>query len=605
MKAIILAAGMGNRLLPLTADRPKGMIEVNQTPILKNTLDALAGYKDELTEIIMVVGYRQESIRDYFGKQYRGMDITYVVNSIYDATNNIYSLALSTQCYQGKEDILLFESDVYFEPAVLDRLMQERRGRQSIAVVDAYKPWMDGTVVTLKDGYIGELVSSKHIDRTDVYKTVNIYYFSGDFFNDVFMPMLKVYMQTHSTNHYYEIVLKAIVHLDYFKIRGLCIDGLKWYEIDDVQDLSRAAFLFKDHQGQLCDIRQSWGGYWNFDIVDYNFICNAFFPGDTFCKSLSQNLHALLTAYPSARGIINRKAAAAFDEDPACLLVCNGASEAIKFLMQCFLRPVVVTPNFGEYSNHPCVVKWPLRERDDFQLDLERLHRAVLGNDCDAVVITNPNNPTARKTSRTEIEAFLDVLPEDVTLVLDTSFEDFTLGSVAPDPHRHENLVVVKSLGKAVGLPGIRLGYVRTANRMLLDRLDQMMPIWNVNSFAEFFFENYTKFKKDIQHSIAQLNAEKEVLIQGLESIRLNGRPMFKVIGRDANFLFCRLDQQVDADSLAEHLYKAGRIVIKDCTDKVQPAQHGYVRLNVLPSDSNQLLLDCCQEYCRQAALCA
>ncbi len=603
MKAIILAAGMGNRLMPLTSDRPKGMIEVNQTPILKNALDALAEYKDEVSEVIMVVGHMRMKISGFFGCKYKGMNITYVFNNEYDTTNNIYSLALSTECFKSREDIVLFESDVFFEHEVLHRLMQERHGPNSIAVLDVFRPWMDGTVVTLKDGYIGELVNSSYVENKQIFKTVNIYYFKGDFFNDVFMPMLYVYMQTHSINDYYEIVLKAIVHLDYFKIKGLCIDGLKWYEIDDVQDLNNAEFLFKTKKEQLRDIRESWGGYWNYDVVDYNFICNAFFPGDRFCKSIGSNLQSLLTTYPSARGVVNRKAAAAFGEDPDHILVCNGACEAITFAMNCFSQPLVVTPNFGEYLKHPCSISFPLREGDYFELDLKSLEKAVSSGAYDAVVITNPNNPTALKKSREEIESFLDALPQDVTLILDTSFADFATESSAPDPDKYQNLLVIKSLGKAVGLPGIRLGYLKTANRGLLEHLNQMIPIWNVNSFAEFFFENYTKFKSDIKDSIVMLCKEKERFVKDLEGIKNNGNKMFQVIGKDANFLFCQMDKAVDVSIFSDYLYETGRIIIKDCTDKVQPSEHNYIRLNVLPRGKNEIFIDFCERFYNHATI--
>ena len=117
MKAIILAAGMGTRLLPITLSVPKCLVPVNSKPILEHQLDALlkAGVRDT----ILVVGYLSELIFDKYGTRYGGMNIHYVRNQIYDRTNNLYSLWLARLHLDNQ--VLLLEGDLFFEAELLHR----------------------------------------------------------------------------------------------------------------------------------------------------------------------------------------------------------------------------------------------------------------------------------------------------------------------------------------------------------------------------------------------------------------------------------------------------------------------------------------------------
>ena len=149
MQAIILAAGMGRRLGELTQDNTKCMLEVNGIRLIDRTFDSLS--KLHLSRIVMVVGYNGEKVKQYLGRSYKGMEIVYVDNPVYDKTNNIYSLYLARN-YMGAEDTLLLESDLIFEHSVIEKLLADPR--PDLALVDKYESWMDGTVVTIDDDYI-------------------------------------------------------------------------------------------------------------------------------------------------------------------------------------------------------------------------------------------------------------------------------------------------------------------------------------------------------------------------------------------------------------------------------------------------------------------
>ena len=173
MQAIILAAGMGKRLKELTHDNTKCMIQVCGETLI----DRMLRQQDRLNleRIVIVVGYQGRRLIDFVSSLDIKTPIEFIENPIYDKTNNIYSLSLAKERLL-EDDTLLFESDIIFEDSVLDALVQDPR--PTLALVDKYEPWMDGTCVRLSgDDEIIEFIPGKkfnHLDSEDCYKTVNI-----------------------------------------------------------------------------------------------------------------------------------------------------------------------------------------------------------------------------------------------------------------------------------------------------------------------------------------------------------------------------------------------------------------------------------------------
>ncbi|MCI0816522.1 MAG: phosphocholine cytidylyltransferase family protein, partial [Chloroflexi bacterium] len=141
MQAVILAAGQGTRLRPLTDHRPKCLVEVEGQPILRYQLEALC--EVGVRECIVVVGHRAAQVRSAFGSRFLGLSITYVENEVFETTNNIYSLWLARREITG--DMLLLEGDLLFEPALLMDLLDSPY--ENVAVVDRFRFPMNGTVI--------------------------------------------------------------------------------------------------------------------------------------------------------------------------------------------------------------------------------------------------------------------------------------------------------------------------------------------------------------------------------------------------------------------------------------------------------------------------
>ena len=180
MQAIILAAGMGRRLGELTNDNTKCMLQVNGVRLIHRLLDSI--YEAGIRRVVLVVGYKAENVKSLIGDEYRGMEILYVENSVYDKTNNIYSLFLARE-YLVADDTILLESDLIFESRILAKIIENPY--PNLALVDKYESWMDGTVVTINsENSIVEFLTKDKFKYSDIgtyYKTVNIYKFSKDF----------------------------------------------------------------------------------------------------------------------------------------------------------------------------------------------------------------------------------------------------------------------------------------------------------------------------------------------------------------------------------------------------------------------------------------
>ena len=144
MQALILAAGMGKRLKNLTRDNTKCMVKVNGVTLIDRMLHQLEG--QQLSRIVIVVGYEGQRLIDYIGTLGITTPIEFVNNPVYDRTNNIYSLALAKD-WLCREDTILMESDIIFEDSVLEAVIEDPR--ETVALVDKYRSWMDETCVKL------------------------------------------------------------------------------------------------------------------------------------------------------------------------------------------------------------------------------------------------------------------------------------------------------------------------------------------------------------------------------------------------------------------------------------------------------------------------
>ena len=589
MQAIILAAGMGKRLGELTKGNTKCMIEVGGETLISRLLHQLDQL--HLQRIILVVGYKAKELREYLLNIHIQTAIEYVENTIYDKTNNIYSLYLAKD-YLTKDDTLLFESDIIMEDSLIQKLIENPY--PDLALVDKYESWMDGTVVTIdEENRILRFIPNslfKYDEIPDYYKTVNVYKFSKHFSSTMYVPFLEAYCKALGRNEYYEQVLRVITMLDNSGIRALPLNGEQWYEIDDIQDLDIAESIFTEHQYDLLCSR--FGGYWRYPhILDFCYLVNPYFPNQRLLDEMSHSFARLLTEYPSGLRVNNLLAAKDFGVKQDYILVGNGAAELIKVLSEQMLGKVgVVRPTFEEYPNRmmPEQVVVFEAKAPSFSYTADDLMTYFADKNIWSLVLINPDNPSGNYISYADCLRLADwCQARDIMLILDESFIDFStehptfLNNLILEKYDH--LVVIKSISKSFGVPGLRLGILATSNAPLMTNLRRAVSIWNINSFAEFFLQILGKYEKSYQDAMNTFRAERNRFVSALADISY-----LRVIPSEANYVLCEVLAPHTPRELAIRLLKDHNILIKDCSVKCHAP---YIRLAIRDTkDNNQLI---------------
>lgn len=598
MQAVILAAGMGKRLGDLTKENTKCMVKVNGIALIDRLLSQLSDLN--LNRVVIVVGYQGDKLISHIGNRYsERLNIEYVFNPIYDKTNNIYSLALTKDKLQ-EDDTLLIESDLIFDDRMFSLILGDPY--PNLALVAKYQTWMDGTMVRIDDdNNVVNFITKSAFKYSDVeyyYKTVNIYKFSREFLVHKYSPFLDAYCSALGNNEYYEQVLRVICMLDNSELKALPVTNEKWYEIDDVQDLDIAEALFADDEKHLQQYMRRFGGYWRFpDMLDYCYLVNPYFPSRRLKDEMKANFETLLTEYPSGMYVNSLLAGKCFGVKQEYVVPGNGAAELIKSLMEWLEgRLGVIYPTFEEYPNRRSAdtLEIFVPSSDDFHYTVDDLISYFSEHRTDSLLLINPDNPSGNYIP------FKDVLrlaswcaDEDIRLVVDESFVDFTSEFPASTLlkndilERYPDMIVLKSISKSFGVPGLRLGILASADKDLIAFLKKDVSIWNLNSFAEFFMQIYTKHEADYIKAAVKFRTERQRFMD-----ELSGIPYLKVFPSQANYFLCEVLPPYSSNALAVTLLKEYNILIKDCSGKKAFDGRSCIRLAIRDRKDNVRLTD-------------
>ena len=592
--AILLAAGIGDRLRPFTDTHPKCLAKVAGVPIIENALARLSevGTKD----VVLVVGHFGDMIRGRFGDRFQGMTLTYVVSEDFRTTNNIYSLWLAR--HHLTEDVLLLEADVFFERAVLDRMLSSGPG--NLAAVSQHQSWMSGTVVSLdEEGHIAALFDSHHqgidFDYSKVFKTANLYLFRGDFLRRYFVPHLEAYVTSGDVDEYYESVLHTLGHRGKHQLTGVVCDDLKWYEIDDESDRLEAEYLFSSPAERYEHVSTQHGGYWRFGFTDHAYLYNPYYPPPTLFTHFHNHLQDLVLNYPVGQEVVARLVGTMIDQPMERIVVGNGASEFIRILAGRFPGKVICpVPSFNEYEN-ACdegdFIPFAL-EAPSFDLDVDEFAEAALAGEARLAVVLNPNNPTGLTVPREDLLRLAKRLnDEGCKLIVDESFIDFSAqrGELSVEAHLDEapNLTVLKSLSKSFGIGGLRLGYILTADDELREFVRSELHIWNINSFAESFLRLAPRFHRQFKQSCNRVASDRDGLYDGLNEI-----PGMRPYKSEANFVLCRLpDDSPSSPEIAKQMFVKYNIFVKHCAGKAMAEGDRFLRIASRTAADNDLFV--------------
>lgn len=596
MQAVILAAGMGKRLKSLTENNTKCMIEVNGVSLIDRMLKQIEK-QDSISRIIIVVGYKGEELKDYISSLDIKTPISYIENDIYDKTNNIYSLYLAKEnlC---EDDTLLLESDLIFEDSVLDSLLSDER--ETLALVDKYESWMDGTCVKIgKDDTIEEFVPNnkfKFDEIKDYYKTVNIYKFSKDFSKHYYVPFLEAYQKALGQNEYYEQVLKVLTMLDDRQIKAKKLDNQKWYEIDDVQDLDIAKSIFNPDEDKKVDLLQKrYGGYWRYPkMIDFCYLVNPYFPPQRLKDEIKANFEELLTKYPSGMHINSLLAAKNFGVKEDNIAVGNGAAELIKSIMEMFSGKVgFARPTFEEYPNrydNDNSVNF-IPQNKDYSYTTDDLINYFEMNEVQNLIIVNPDNPSGNYIKKDDVLSLIDwAKTKGINIVIDESFVDFADekdSSIIEQDILEQNphLIVVKSISKSFGVPGVRLGIVASGNKELIGQIKKNVSIWNINSFGEFYLQIEEKYRNDYEESLIKIREERKRFQDELSAIK-----GIRVIPSQANYVMVELDDSISSKELLKLMLVKYNILMKELVSKTDGKN--YLRIAVRDKHDDDILIE-------------
>ena len=597
MQAIILAAGMGRRLGELTNENTKCMVNICGKTLIERMLDQIRDH--DFNQIVFVIGYYGEKLKQFIGDNYKGIPVKYVENPDYKTTNNIYSLYLAKD-YLIKDDTILFESDLIIENSILHDLINNPY--PNLTAVAKFESWMDGTVVTIdEENNVLSFIPKKEFIYSNIdnyYKTINIYKFSSSFSENHYLPFLEAYSRTMGKNEYYEDVLRVIAFLNHSTLKAHVINHMqKWYEIDDIQDVDIAETLFADKENILIKYQKRYGGYWRFPkLLDFCYLVNPYFPTQKMKDELKSHFDTLLSEYSSSLDVNCLLASKFFSIKHKYLTIGNGAAELIKELMYLLEGKVgIMLPTFEEYfarKGSDCFIQYNIKN-NLYQYSAKDIMSYFSDKDINALLLINPDNPSGNFIPINDvIEIASWAKNKNISFILDESFVDFSESSVSNSLLNNEileqfpNMIIIKSISKSYGVPGLRLGILASSNFQIVNQIKKELPIWNINSFAEYFMQIFNKYEKEYIAACKKIISVRSKLLNDISNIKY-----FRVIPSMANYFLCEVLAPFTAKEITFLLLDKFNILVKDCSSKLGFQNKEFIRIAVRSEEDNDVLL--------------
>ena len=585
MKAVILAAGYGGRMSPLTKEIHKTLLKVNGERIMDLIIKSLIN--NNIKDIVIVTGYKKEQLKNHLINNFNDIPFQFIHNEKYATTNNIFSLALAFEQIKFDKDIIMIESDLIYSSDVIEKAINSKF--KNLALISPYKIGMDGTVVEVLDNKIIGLypphLQGENFNLFDKFKTLNIYKFSKEFCKNEFKKLLVYYAKSIDDNCYYELILGILIYMQRQEIFCEIVPNEKWVEVDDPNDLIGAEFHF-NKKNRISILEHSFGGYWNYDIIDFCFIRNMYFPTKSMMAEMKNNLPFLLENYGSKQKVLNEKLSYVLQYNKENLIALNGAAQIYPIISEIIKNQEILIPNpgFGEYERLFNVEDTYI---DNGDVNYNLIERKVKKNS--NIVFVNPNNPTGTMLKTSWILKMIDTYPNKFFIV-DESFIEFSdessIINYLEDSSR-DNVIVIRSMSKTYGLPGVRLGFIYSCNKKLISNIYTKIPIWNLNSLTEFFMEIILKNKRALEKSIEKTKIDRESFINSLNNLAF----VEKVYNSGANFILFKTNSKLSNIDVSNYLIQNHLIYIKDVSSKFDSKTNTYFRVAVRNPKENNLLI--------------
>nr|VFJ56630.1 MAG: L-threonine O-3-phosphate decarboxylase /adenosylcobyric acid synthase (glutamine-hydrolysing) [Candidatus Kentron sp. FW] len=337
------------------------------------------------------------------------------------------------------------------------------------------------------------------------------------------------------------------------------------------------------------------------DLLDFSANINPLGPPDSLRQIISRHLTGL-TDYPDPHCWELRDAIGAAFSIPAARVVCgNGSTELLYALPMAFspalsqgprlARAVIPVPSYMDYTSAAVraglhVTTVGLDREEGFSLDWQRLERELRGEEM--VFIGQPGNPAGTAFDPDALLAVSARHPSTL-FVVDEAFADFVMGLESLARHGRDNIVVLRSMTKFYGIPGLRLGYA-IASEEIARRIAAFLPPWSVGNLAQAVGTAVLADSAYAHRTRVEVARLREQLEKGLLALGSD----LRVFPSGANYLLVRLGKSnPDAATLARRLL-AGGIAIRVCDNYAGLNDEGnrYFRIAVRPEEENERLLD-------------
>ena len=332
-------------------------------------------------------------------------------------------------------------------------------------------------------------------------------------------------------------------------------------------------------------------------MLDFCYLVNPFFQSSRIMDELEANFRTLVSEYPSGMKVNSLLASKCWRVNEEYIVPGNGAAELIKVLMDLLPGKLGVTrPTFEEYPNRKdkgsLVPFFP--DNDEFRYTAADLISHFSSHKVDSLVLINPDNPSGNLIP---FDGVLELAgwceKNGVRLIVDESFLDFsedwkTSSLIHNDiQEAYPHLVVIKSISKSYGVPGLRLGILCSADKDLISNIKKEVSIWNINSIAEFFMQIFSKYESDYEKACAKFVEERKEFEKGLREI-----PFLRVIPSQANYFLCEILPPFTANQLVLTMLRRFNILTRDCSSKIGLVGKQYLRISIRDHKDNSKLLD-------------
>lgn len=332
-------------------------------------------------------------------------------------------------------------------------------------------------------------------------------------------------------------------------------------------------------------------------MLDYCYLVNPYFPSKRLKDEMRANFDTLLTEYPSGMYVNSLLAGKCFGVKQEYIVPGNGAAELIKSLMEKVEgRLGVIYPTFEEYPNRRSADSLEIfvPEKEDFHYTADDVIEYFSKHKPETLLIINPDNPSGNYIPYKDVLRLASwCRNEGIRLVVDESFVDFSTEFpkntlLCNDVlEQFPDMIIVKSISKSYGVPGLRLGIMASADKELISYVKKDVSIWNLNSFAEFFMQIYTKHEADYIKAAEKFRKEREVFRQELKSV-----PFLRVFDSESNYFLCEVLPPYESYALAVRLLNEHNILIKDCSTKKVFAGRSYIRVAIRNREDNRRLVE-------------